>query len=81
MAKPDERTKAIDDVTWEALSCEPLYPCAKCSRVKFPRRCHNKECDDWRQWIMRDWLVMQYNAGIITEEEYNERMKRVNEQC
>lgn len=71
----------VDTKTWEVLSRDPTYPCAKCRRVNHPEFCINKKCAVWRRWIMRDWLKMQYNAGVMTKEEFENRMERVYEQC
>lgn len=71
----------IDEKTWEYLSRDPTYPCAKCNAVENPQNCTNKKCLSWRMWVMRDWLTIQYNAGIMTKAEFEKRMEKVNERC
>ena len=30
-------------------------PCLRCTRVKDPRNCENKNCQDWRRWFICRW--------------------------
>lgn len=70
----------VDERIFAELSRDPTYPCAKCKSRENPQRC-TRQCLQWEKWIMRDWLTMQYNAGIMTKEEFDERMERVDERC
>ena len=31
------------------------YPCKTCKRVKDPRGCENKNCNDWCEWLLEKW--------------------------
>ncbi len=30
-------------------------PCARCTRVRNPDSCENKNCKDWKAWFLRRW--------------------------
>lgn len=36
-----------------------LSPCTRCTRVKKPRLCDNKDCRDWQQWFIESWNAMR----------------------
>ena len=52
---------------------DETYPCPRCKNVKDPRRCL-RSCFRHRLWVATDWINMQYNAGIITAAERDERI-------
>lgn len=36
-------------------------PCLRCTRVRNPRACENKQCAPWRQWFLDRWeLIHRY---------------------
>ena len=36
------------------------YPCEKCTKVKKPRDCTKKTCQDWSIWFLERWK--EFNA-------------------
>ena len=30
-------------------------PCLTCTRVKNPKNCENKNCQEWREWFIKKW--------------------------
>ena len=35
------------------------FPCKRCTRVKAPVYCTNKDCQDWRAWFLGWWEAMR----------------------
>lgn len=33
-------------------------PCLRCTRVKNPRSCDNKQCEPWRAWFLSRWALI-----------------------
>lgn len=32
-----------------------VSPCLRCTRVRDPRNCENKNCQVWRAWFLKSW--------------------------
>lgn len=58
---------------YDEFAKDETYPCPKCKSMKDPRRCL-RSCFRHRLWVAVDWINMQYNAGIITAAERDERI-------
>lgn len=44
---------------FRALSKDPDYPCAKCTRVSRPVYCGRLECNEYYIWFSRKWQRIQ----------------------
>ncbi len=42
-------------------------PCLRCTRVKNPRGCENKECQVWRNWFVSRWDRMRLQTRLQRE--------------
>ena len=58
---------------YDEFAEDETYPCPRCKSVNNPRRCL-RSCFRHRLWVATDWIKMQYNAGIITAAERDERI-------
>lgn len=58
---------------YDEFAKDETYPCPRCKSVNNPRRCL-RSCFRHRLWMAVDWINMQYNAGLITEAERDERI-------
>ena len=40
------------------------YPCKTCTKVKYPDKCENKKCDEWKKWFINRWSEIRrhYNG-------------------
>lgn len=46
-------------------------PCKSCTRVKDPRHCSKKDCEDWRTWFITWWKGMRKNNAPTSEIEFD----------
>lgn len=44
-----------------------ISPCMRCTRVKDPRQCENKNCTLWRQWFVEKWDAMRAAPRLAVE--------------
>ncbi len=45
-------------------------PCLRCTRVKDPRQCENKQCKPWRQWFLGRWeLIHNYPRAQMEKDD------------
>lgn len=58
---------------YDEFAKDETYPCPKCMSVRNPRKCL-RSCFRHRLWVAVDWINMQYNAGIISKAERDERI-------
>ncbi len=42
-------------------------PCLRCTRVKNPRDCENKNCTVWRNWFVSRWEEMRRQPRLQME--------------
>ena len=48
-----------EQMLWDELCRDPLYPCARCTSCKSPRNCQSKACVRWRGWWMMRFLQIK----------------------
>ena len=66
---------------YEEFARDPNFPCPACPEDG--RKCR-RMCPVYRLWVALDWINMQYNAGIISAKEKEERIKNARkryEEC
>lgn len=44
-------------------------PCLKCTRIKDPGNCENKECQVWRRWFLFEWARIRAGANALKEKD------------
>lgn len=49
-----------------------LSPCMRCTRVKKPHLCDNKDCEVWRKWFIESWNAMRVAPRLEIEKKPKE---------
>ena len=42
-------------------------PCLRCTRVKNPRACEDKDCKDWQKWFLERWALIHAYPRVAAE--------------
>lgn len=51
-----------------------IKPCDRCTRVRDPENCENKNCVPWRQWYAYRWELLRKQYGLTDFRRQGERV-------